>query len=553
MNSDARQVFLIGCGSNASALGPVEAMGFKAYNLARMAALGITVPAAFVLGTQHGREFLGHGRRLTEQTRAEIRVCTRQLEEASGLSLASPRRPLLLSVRSGAPVSMPGMLDTVLNVGLCDATLPGLLRLTGNPRLAWDSYRRLVQSFAEVVRGAEPGPFAAATREELQRRGAEGLERLDFRGLRALTTRLLDVYAEVVGEPFPQSPADQLDAAVAAVFGSWDSEKAVTYRRANGIADDLGTAVTVQRMVFGNAGGNSGAGVGFTRDPATGENSLYLDFAFNAQGEDIVSGRTALEHDADLARRLPSVYRDLVSLKEQLEHEFRDAQEFEFTVHDGRLFVLQTRSAKRTALAALRIAVEQLESALLSPEEAARHLAGVDVAGIEVVRVAGSGGELPLARGIAASIGVVSGRIAMVPARAVALAGAGEPVLLVRDDIATSDIAAIQVAAGILTARGGRTSHAAVVARQLGKACIVGCADLRIEPGERSCSIGSHWFHEGDSLCLDANTGAVYAGEPRITRERPTDLLDRLWRHLPRRAAQPGTAAAKNAPGCAEA
>jgi pyruvate,orthophosphate dikinase len=285
-------------------------------------------------------------------------------------------------------------------------------------------------------------------------------------------------------------------------------------------------------MVFGNSGGNSGAGVAFSRDPATGENTLYLDFAFNAQGEDVVSGRTALLHDADLARRLPDAHAQLLALREQLEREFRDAQEFEFTVQDGRLFLLQTRAAKRTPLAALRMAVEQLEAGLLEPAEAERNLAGLDLDRIEIVRVAGSNGEAPLAHGTAAGIGVASGRIAMRPERALEIARDGMPVLLLREDIATSDIEAIHAAAGILTSRGGRTSHAAVIARQLGKACIVGCQELRIEPGGRRCSIGGRDLHEGDTLCLDANTGAVFAGEPRITRQRPGGLLDRLRRHV---------------------
>ena len=532
MRPDTPQVFLIGCGPNASALGTAEEMGFKAFNLLRMSRLGIAVPEAFVLGTRHCREFLAAGGRLSEESATQIRSCTRRLEAATGLGLGSQRRPLLLSVRSGAPVSMPGMLDTVLNVGLCDGTLPGLLRLTGNPRLAWDSYRRLVQSFAEVVHGAAPASFEESTREELQCCGAERPDRLDFRGLRSLARRHLDVYAEVVGEPFPQSPVDQLDAAVAAVFESWNSERAVAYRRASGIADDLGTAVTVQRMVFGNAGGASGAGVAFTRDPATGEDCLYLDFAFNAQGEDLVGGRSALEQGRDLAARMPTAYGQLLSLKELLEREFRDAQEFEFTIQDGRLFVLQTRSAKRTALGALRIAVEQLESGMLTPAEARSHLEGVDLDGIEIVHVAGSGSEVPLARGTAASVGVASGRIALAPDRVLDMVQEGGPVLFVSEDIATSDIVAINAAAGILTAHGGRTSHAAVVARQLGKACIVGCADLRIESGGRRCSLGSRVLHEGDVLCLDANTGSVFAGEPRIARERPVGLLERLRRRL---------------------
>ena len=532
MTGTDRQVFLIGCGTDGSRRGPVEAMGFKAFNLARLADLGITVPAAFVLGTRHCREFLAAGGTLSSDTSAQIGPCVRRLEAASGLGLGNSRRPLLLSVRSGAPVSMPGMMDTVLNVGLCDSTLPGMLRVSGNPRLAWDSYRRLVQGFAEVVHGVDPEPFQEAARSELQRSGVERLDRLDFRGLRSLTSRFLDLYADVVGEPFPQSPADQLDAAIASVFASWNSARAVAYRRSNDIPDDLGTAVVVQRMVFGNSGGNSGAGVAFTRDPATGEDSLYLDFAFNAQGEDVVSGRTSLEHGQNLARRLPEVYSELVAVKEQAEREFRDAQEIEFTVQDGRLFLLQARSAKRTALAALRIAVEQLEAGMLSPVEARRNLAGLDLSSIEIVRVAGTAGEEPLARGTGASIGVQCGRIAMNPARVVELSRTHAPVLLVRDDISTSDIVAIHASAGLLTARGGRTSHAAVIARQLGKACIVGCVDLRIDPAESSCSIAGHTLHEGDLLCLDANTGAVFAGELRVTRERPTELLERLRRHL---------------------
>jgi pyruvate,orthophosphate dikinase len=486
-----------------------------------------------VLGTAYCRDFLEGDGVLADATKAQIRSCVRHLEAASGLSLGSPRRPLLLSVRSGAPVSMPGMLDTVLNVGLCDITLPGLLRVTGNPRLAWDSYRRLVQAFAEVVHGVDPVVFATAVQAELQVRGVERLEDLDFRGLRALTASFLDLHADVAGEPFPQSPAEQLEAAIAAVFRSWNSPRALAYRHVNGIPANLGTAVTVQNMVFGNSGGNSGAGVAFTRDPATGENTLYLDFAFNAQGEDVVAGRTALQHGQDLRRRMPDAHDELLVLKEKLELEFCDAQEIEFTVQDGRLFVLQTRAAKRTALAALRIAVEQLDAGLLSPKDAEHALAGIDVGRIEVVSIAGSAGVEPLARGIAASVGVASGRIAMNPARAVAMAGDGGPVVLVRDDIATSDIVAIHAAAGILTARGGRTAHAAVIARQLGKACIVGCSELSIEPGERSCSIAGHVLHEGDVLCLDANTGAIYSGDVRVRRERPTKLLERLRHYLP--------------------
>jgi pyruvate,orthophosphate dikinase len=316
------------------------------------------------------------------------------------------------------------------------------------------------------------------------------------------------------------------------VLRSWNSARAVAYRHANDIAEDLGTAVMVQAMVFGNSGGRSGAGVGFTRDPATGEDCLYLDFAFNAQGEDVVSGRTTLRHGQDLESRMPDVHRELLALKTRLEAEFRDAQEFEFTVQDGRLFVLQTRAAKRTPLAALRIAVEQLDAGLLDPDDARKNLAGLDLSSIEIVSVLDVAGGAPLARGVAASVGAVSGQVVIDPARAVELASAGRPVVLVREDIATSDIAAIHAATGILTARGGRTSHAAVVARQLGKACIVGCDSLRIEPDELTCSVAGRVLREGDILGLDASTGAIYAGELRVARTRPTELLMRLGAHL---------------------
>ncbi|HVN43179.1 MAG TPA: PEP/pyruvate-binding domain-containing protein [Steroidobacteraceae bacterium] len=537
MSSESSQVFLIGCGPGGPAAGGVEVMGFKAFNLARMAQLGIPVPPAFVLGTRWCGDFLASGGHLSDAARNQVRSCVRYLEHDSGLGFGSQRRPLLLSVRSGAPVSMPGMLDTVLNVGLCDSTIPGLLRLTGNPRLAWDSYRRLVLSFAEVVKGVEPAVFNGVLREVLRSQRVERVEMLDFRGLRELTARQLEAYATAVGESFPQSPAEQLDAAVAAVFASWNSAKAVAYRRASRIADDLGTAVTVQRMVFGNSGGNSGAGVAFTRDPATGEDALYLDFAFNAQGEDVVSGRTALEHGQNLSVRMPEVSAELQRLKALLEREFRDAQEFEFTVENGRLLLLQTRAAKRTPLAALRIAVEQLDSGLITPAEARRHLEAVDLAAIEIVQLTGSDGAVPLATGIAASVGVACGQIVLDPERVVRFAQSGAPVLLVREDMATSDVVAIHTAVGILTAHGGRTSHAAVVARQLGKPCIVGCNELRVAADGRTCSLGGRTMHEGEVLSLDANTGTVFAGEPRVRRERPTALLDRLDHHLSVQAA----------------
>jgi pyruvate,orthophosphate dikinase len=502
-------------------------LGFKAYNLARIARLGVRVPAAFVLGTAWCREFQALGGQLPPDTREQLLAALRQLEASSGLGFGSTRRPLLVSVRSGAPVSMPGMLETVLDVGLCTTTLPGFLRLSGNPRLVWDSYRRLIECYAEIVAGLDSAPFAAARQEALASAGASTVGELDFRALRALAQRELELYQAAADHAFPQSPIEQLEQAVAAVFRSWDAPKARFYRDAHGIDAALGTAVTVQRMVFGNGGGTSGAGVGFTRNPATGGAELYLDYAPNAQGEDVVSGRTELARAS--AERLPGhIVEELGELATLLEHEFRDAQEFEFTVENSELFVLQTRDAKRTPLAALRIAVEFAESGLQAAARAREQVALLPPDQLETTELAGAGSAELLATGVPASIGVASGVAVCDTQRAIERARGGEAVILVREDVVTSDISALEVTAGLLSARGARTAHAAVVARQLGKVCIVGCTGLEIEPGARALHFGPRRVAEGEWLTLDAATGRVYAGELPIVRHRADDLLARL-------------------------
>ena len=518
---------LIGCGA-VQAPGSVTELGFKAYNLARMARLGIPVPAAFVLGTGWCQEFHRCGGRFPQDMRERLLAALHHLEAASGLSFGDGRRPLLVSVRSGAPVSMPGMLETVLDVGLCTTTLPGFLRLSGNPRLVWDSYRRLIECYAEVVAGLDSAPFAAARREALVGAGAADLKELDFRALRALARRELELYEAAAGHGFPQTPMEQLEGAIAAVFRSWDGAKARYYREAHGIDASLGTAVTVQRMVFGNAGGTSGAGVGFTRNPATGSAELYLDYVSNAQGEDVVSGR------ADLARStadaLPEpIAEELTELSTLLEREFGDVQEFEFTVEDGALFLLQTRDAKRTPLAALRIAVELAEAGIGSGAQARERVARLAPDQLETVELVGGETAAPLATGVPASIGVVSGVAVCDAGRAIEQARAGASVILLRDEVTTGDIAAIEATA-VLTARGARTAHAAVVARQLGKACIVGCTDLEIDRESNAVRLGGRRIVEGDTLTLDAATGRIYAGTLSVVRRRPEELLARLAR-----------------------
>ena len=528
MADKAPVVHLIGCGADEGPPGAVAELGFKAHNLARLARLGVQVPPAFVLGTGWCRTCLAQGGQLPDGARLQLAAALKRLEAASGLGFGSGRRPLLVSVRSGAPVSMPGMMETVLNVGLGDGTLSGLLRLSGNPRLVWDSYRRLIESYAEIVAGLPGAPFETARREALATASVIVPAELDFRALRALAQRELELYAAGAGQPFPQSPVEQLEQAVAAVFRSWDATKARWYREAHRIDHGLGTAVTVQRMVFGNAGGTSGAGVGFTRNPATGAAELYVDFAPNAQGEDVVSGRTGLAGSA-ATRNLPAPIREeLVELASLLEHEFRDAQEFEFTIENGELFVLQTREAKRTPLAALRVAVELAEAGLVTPAEARARVATLDPGRLEFVELAGACAIEPLAAGIGASIGVAAGAAVFDPDRAIDRARAGEAVVLVREDVATSDIAALEATAGLLAARGARTSHAAVIARQLGKTCIVGCMGLTIDADSRGARFGARHIAEGEMLTLDAASGCVYPGSLPVVSRPPDELLGRL-------------------------
>jgi pyruvate,orthophosphate dikinase len=524
-------VFGIGITHADAVPGDAGKMGFKAFNLQRMAAAGMPVPQAFVLGTDWCRLY----RKSPEASRPPLHDSlgewTRRLELACGLSFGGERRPLLVSVRSGAPVSMPGMMDTVLNIGLCERTVRGLLRLTGNPRLAWDSYRRLVQQYAHVVHAADDGAFEKLAAAAVRRAGVPGPRDLDFEGLAKLAAESVELFAELTGEPFPQDPREQLEAAAVAVLDSWQSARAAEYRRLHGIDDGMGTAVTVQRMVFGNAGGTSGSGVGFTRDPASGENRLYLDFLFNAQGEDVVSGRHAVTDTPRLPVALPEVAQRLEELRHALEATFGDAQEFEFTVQDGRLYLLQTRTAKRTPWAALRIAVEQVREGVATPAQALERLAGLDLGAIERRRVADEG-EVPLAAAEPASIGIAVGAIALDSKACKRLAAKGRSVILVRGDTSTEDIAGIATAAGVLTARGGRTSHAAVVARQMGKVCLVGCSTLRVDTKARAIVLGTRTLREGETICLDADHGRVLDGEPEVVVERPEGLLSEVakWR-----------------------
>lgn len=497
-------------------------LGSKAANLARMVAIGLTVPPAFVLDT----------RWCAEPAKVESGLwagALGKLERITGLHLDNASHPLLLSVRSGAPVSMPGMMETLLDIGLTDTTLPGLIRVSGNPRLAWDAYRRLIAGYGEVVMGVDPRPFE----DDLQAiRGTVSERELDFVALRDLAHRHLATIRRETGSLFPQSAPVQLQQAILAVFRSWNSDKARAYRELHTISHEMGTAVTVQRMIFGNAGGLSGAGVGFTRNPSDGSPAPWVDFLFNAQGEDVVSGRRSAQGHDELAATAPQIWAELVEVTKKLERHFGDMEDFEFTVQDGELFLLQTRTGKRTPLAAARIALDMLDEGLIDVATARERTKGLDAKALTIRTVVAPSGQplSPIATAATAAGGVACGEIVLDEDKARQRKAAGSPVILVRRDAETRDIAAFNLADGLLTQHGARTSHAAVVARQLGKVCLVGCEILSIDAASNSIRFGETVLREGELITLDGNTGLVYAGATDIREDIPQDLLDRLTR-----------------------
>jgi len=515
-----------------AAKGDLAEMGMKAFDLARMARISLPVPPAIVLGTSLCRNWYREPERLMKSLGRLLEEQMHWLQSVTDLGFGDTRKPLLVSVRSGAPVSMPGMMDTLLNIGLCDATLHGLLRVTGNPRLVWDSYCRLIRCLAEVLFGVGRQQFDTALDLMLDRNQVERYQELDYMSLTELSQTYLEIFTGQTGRPFPQNPFEQLELAVQAVFASWSSQRAVEYRRLHAIPDELYTAATIQRMVFGNGGGTSGSGVGFTRDPDSGEKCLYFDFLFNSQGEDIVSGRATGSEAESLFIALPESRQELQSVCSCLEQEFRDAQEFEFTIQDGVLYMLQSRTAKRTDWAALRIAVEQAAEGLIERGEALARLDGLALENIMRRRLSLEDRQ-PLCHGQPAGIGVAAGQLALdIDAVRRMSAAAGGAVVLVREEMSTADIAGIALSAGVLTAHGSRTSHAAVVARQLGKPCIIARSPLRIDLARRVAIFGDRLLSEGEAITLDSNTGRVYAGVTEIVVERPTEWLDeiRKWK-----------------------
>jgi pyruvate,orthophosphate dikinase len=489
-----------------------ELLGGKGIGLAEMTALGVPVPAGFTITTDACRAYMTSGGELPEGLEPEIAEHIGALETKAGKRFGDADDPLLVSVRSGAAVSMPGMMDTILNLGLNDDAVAGLAKTTGNGRFARDSYRRLIQMYGEVVDGVEGHRFEQALTDLKAARGAKQDVDLSADDLAELIETFKRVYAEETGNPFPQDARAQLAKAVRAVFDSWDSPRAQVYRRTYEIPDDLGTAVNVVQMVFGNRGDSSGTGVCFTRDPSTGESRVYGEFLQNAQGEDVVAGIRTPEPIERMGELLPDAYQQLLETIRRLEEHYRDMQDIEFTVEEGTLFLLQTRTAKRTAPAALRAAVEMVEEGLISKEEA---VARIDPAQLDQLLhpMIDPAAEVEVvAKGLNASPGAASGAIVFDADTAERRGKAGESVILVRWETTPDDFHGMLEAAGILTAHGGLTSHAAVVARGMGTPCITGCEALQVDLQAKKARLPGHELGEGDTITIDGGTGEVIVG-----------------------------------------
>jgi pyruvate,orthophosphate dikinase len=503
-------------------------VGSKAAELARLSALRLPVPPAFVLPTSLCAGVIAGDEAAMKAMRRGVVAGSGWLEAATKHRLGDGRSPLFVSVRSGAERSMPGMLDTVLNVGMNATSVHGLIRMTGNPRMAFDSYRRFVQSYAEVVGGVSAAAFADLLAQAIVAEGAANEAELDPEALERLVEKFVGLAAHGAHAP-PFEPIDQIAEAAQAVYRSWNSSRAREYRRLNALEGLKGTAVAVQAMAFGNSGGDSGAGVAFSRDPATGAKELYVDFLADAQGEDVVSGRRSPADAALLKRRMPEVARQLEEGARALEAACADVQDIEFTVERGRLWFLQTRTAKRTPRAALKIAVDLVEEGVIDRKEALARVAEVDLAAARTSRFAEP--AEPAGRAVVASPGVACGRACFTSERAKDLAARGEPAILVRRETSTEDVAGFTIAEGILTAVGGRTAHAAVVARQMGKVCLVGCHALTVAERQDSATLDGRQIREGDWIALDGAAGEISLGRRTvIAEETPETAIIRQWR-----------------------
>jgi len=489
-------------------------LGGKGANLAEMTRLGFPVPEGFTVSTEACTRYYEDGRKIGDDILEQIKEALAKTESIVGKKFGDPKNPLLLSVRSGARASMPGMMDTILNLGLNDEVVVGLAELTGNERFAYDSYRRFIQMFSDVVMGVPKSTFETIIDELKEEKGVKLDTELDAGDMKELVKRFKAYFKEQKGFDFPQDPQEQLMEAVKAVFRSWENPRAIAYRRMNDIPSSWGTAVNVQRMVFGNMGNTSGTGVAFTRNPSTGEKKLYGEYLINAQGEDVVAGIRTPQPIAQLEQDMPEVYAQFVEIADKLEKHYKDMQDMEYTIENGKLYMLQTRNGKRTAASALKIAVDLVEEGMNTVEEAILKVDPKQLDSLlhptfkpEALKAA-----TPIAKGLPASPGAACGKIYFTAEDAVAAAAKGEKVVLVRLETSPEDIEGMNAAEGILTARGGMTSHAAVVARGMGKCCVAGCGEIKVNEEEKQFTVNGVTYKEGDYISIDGNTGNVYAG-----------------------------------------
>jgi pyruvate,orthophosphate dikinase len=507
-------------------------LGGKGANLAEMCRIGLPVPPGFTITTEVCTYYYAHNRTYPSALRPQMQAGIAALEKQTGKKFGDLKNPLLVSVRSGARDSMPGMMDTILNLGLNDQTVEALARKTGNPRFAWDCYRRFVQMYGDVVLGVQkrPGedhePFETVIETLKHERYHQDIEdtKLTVDDLKELVVRIKALVKERAGKGFPASPWDQLMGAVGAVFGSWMNDRAIVYRRKYNIPTEWGTAVNVQAMVYGNTGEHSGSGVAFTRNPANGVKEFYGEFLINAQGEDVVAGVRTPEPVAELKKQMPKAYQELERIRQTLERHFKDVQDFEFTIEDGVVYMLQTRNGKRTAMAALKFSIDMYKEKLIDWKTAVmRNPADQFEQLLAPVFDAAEVAKAPvIATGLPAGPGAASGHIYLNADRAVAAASKGEPVLLVRVETSPEDLRGMIAAEGILTARGGVSSHAALVARQMGKVCVCGAAAVEVDYQARTVSAGGRTFKEGDFMSIDGTAGKVYAGRVKTA---PSEIV----------------------------
>lgn len=508
-----KYVYFFGAGKAEGSKEMRNLLGGKGANLAEMTNLGIPVPPGFTITTEVCRVYYEGNRNYPPELDEQIDENLKKLEDAMGLKFGDPKRPLLVSVRSGARVSMPGMMDTVLNLGLNDETVQGLIDMTGNERFAYDAYRRFIQMFGDVVMEVPHDDFEAILEAKKKELGVVLDTELDAEALKDVVKKYKALVREKTGKSFPEDPREQLDMARDAVFGSWMNPRAITYRRLNNIPGDWGTAVNVQAMVFGNMGDDSGSGVAFTRDPGTGERKYYGEYLPNAQGEDVVAGiRTPVGLDY-LEKEMPEIYKELTDIFDRLDTHYRDMQDLEFTVQNNRLYILQTRAGKRTAQAAVKIAVDMVGEGLITKEEAVGRVNPEQLDTLLHKTVDPNTKEEAIAKGVAASPGAAVGKVVFSADDAVEMAQAGEDVILVRKETSPDDIHGMAAAKGFLTSRGGKTSHAAVVARGMGKPAVTGCEAVVVDEERGEFSVNGHVLKRGDVITIDGSHGKVFLGE----------------------------------------